>query len=123
MKIDSTKLRKLREKNKLTQAEFAESIGLSQATICDWERKDHEIKADYFLKMVEIYDEDAKNLIVNITETNNITNNNSNTTKNNDKYLIQFQKEYIELYKDYLEFMKKNYENLLNILTNSKNRV
>jgi transcriptional regulator with XRE-family HTH domain len=127
MKIDCTKLRKLRLKNKLTQAEFAESIGLSQATICDWERKDQEIKADYLIKLIAIFGEDAKDLTptapeINIPNTNTDNNaNNINNTPDMNATIFQLQKEQIEMFKDYTEFMKKNYEILLKFFTNSKN--
>ncbi len=127
MKIDCTKLRKLRLKNKLTQAEFAESIGLSQATICDWERIDQEIKADYFIKLIAIFGEEAKDLTptaseINIPDTNTDNNaNNITNTPDMNATIFQLQKEQIEMFKDYTEFMKKNYEILLNFFTNSKN--
>jgi len=62
MKLDNVKLRKFREKNHLSQAEFAESIGLSQATIWDWEQRDCDVKLEYFAKLIEVYGNDINDL-------------------------------------------------------------
>lgn len=75
MKLDSTKLKKFRAKYQLSQVEFADSLGISQATVCEWERKDTDIKITYYDKLVAIYGTDINDLINN-ANTINIPNNN-----------------------------------------------
>ncbi len=128
MRIDSVKLRKFRERHKLSQTEFAESIGLSQGTICEWEKKDVEIKMDYFLKIVQVYGEEA-NEISKETTTININQNHNKMGDNSivgfdlhiDAY--QLQKEQIEILKEDNEFFKKNITMLFDKMTDLINKI
>lgn len=123
MKLDSIKLRKLREAKHLSQAEFAESIGLSQATIWDWEQRDCDIKLEHFTKLVEVYGLQANDLskegtVINI--------NNQHTNKIGNNAIVGFdvrfdaiamQKEHIENLKADNEFFKNNITLLLEKIT------
>ncbi len=51
MKLDSTKLRKLRYQNKLSQLELAESVGMSQSTIAKYEKDDSNVKFDVLIDL------------------------------------------------------------------------
>lgn len=113
MLLDSVKLRKLREVLRVSQAEFADSIEVSQTAICEWEKKDTDIKLEYFLKMHEVFGEDV--LVLNKSGAQiNINNQNNNKTENNAIVgfevkvdAFQLQKEHIETLKETNEFMKE----------------
>lgn len=113
MLLDSVKLRKLREVLRVSQAEFADSIEVSQTTICEWEKKDTDLKLEYFLKMHEVFGEDV--LVLNKSGAQiNINNQNNNKTENNAIVgfevkvdAFQLQKEHIETLKETNEFMKE----------------
>lgn len=129
MKIDSLKLRKFREKKHLSQAEFAESIGLSQATIWDWEQRDSDVKLEYFAKLIEVYGDEANELSKDGTIIN-INNQHSNKIGNNaivgfdvkvDAY--QIQKEHIDTLKSDNEFFKSNINVLVEKLTDLIDRI
>lgn len=134
MLLDSVKLRKFRETLKLSQSEFADSIEVSQTTICDWEKKDTDIKLEYFIKMTEVFGVDATELSKHGFPIN-INNQNNNKIGNNsvvgfeikiDAY--QLQKEHIDTLKETNEFMKEEvrlliskFSELISVLkTNSK---
>jgi DNA-binding XRE family transcriptional regulator len=113
MLLDSVKLRKFRDVLKLSQSEFADCIDVSQATICEWEKKDTDVKLEHFVKMIEVFGPEANELSKN-TSSININNQNNNKIGNNtivgfdvkvDAY--QLQKEHIETLKETNEFMKE----------------
>ena len=119
MLIDSIKLRKLRENLKLSQAEFADCIDVSQSTICEWEKKDTNIKLEYFLKIHEVFGEEAAELNKSGTSIN-INNQNNNKIGNNAVVgfdvridAFELQKEHIETLKDNNNFMKEEIKILI----------
>lgn len=64
MILNSIKLRKVRENAKLSQLDLALLISVSQTTICEWEKKDHDVKLDYIFdisKKLKIQVEDLLN--------------------------------------------------------------
>jgi transcriptional regulator with XRE-family HTH domain len=121
MKIDSIKLRKFREKKHLSQIELAESIGVSQATIWEWEQRDCDIKLEYFVKLIEIYGEDTNTLskdgtVINIRNSSNIERNEViDYNVKIDPY--QLQKDYIEVLKQNNEFHRNSINQLLDKIT------
>lgn len=113
MILDSVKLRKFRETQKMSQAEFADSIDVSQTTICEWEKKDTDIKLEYFLKLHEVFGENILELNKSGTYIN-INNKNTNKTESDTilgldikKDTFQLQKEHIETLKETNEFMRE----------------
>ncbi len=123
MKIDSVKLRKFRKKNHLSQVEFAESIGVSQSTIWEWEQQDCDIKLEYFVKLIEVYGDEINTLSKDGTIIN-INNQHSNKIGNNavegfnvtiDPY--QLQKDYIDVLKQDNEFHRQSITQLFNKMT------
>ncbi|MEI6507577.1 MAG: helix-turn-helix transcriptional regulator [Bacteroidota bacterium] len=129
MKIDRTKLRKFRERNHLSQAEFAESIGLSQATIWEWEQKDSDVKLEYFTKLIDVYGNEVNDLskdgtIININnQHNNKIGNNAIARFDLRLDVIAIQKEHIDNLKSDNEFFKSNINVLLEKLTDLIDRI
>ncbi|MCX6187049.1 MAG: helix-turn-helix domain-containing protein [Bacteroidetes bacterium] len=123
MKIDNIKLRKFREKIHLSQVEFAESIGVSQATIWEWERGDCDIKLEYFVKLIEVYGDEINTLSKDGTIINIINQHSNKIGKNAvvgfnvtiDPY--QLQKDYIDVLKQDNEFHRQNITQLFNKMT------
>ncbi|MFZ4796433.1 MAG: helix-turn-helix transcriptional regulator [Bacteroidia bacterium] len=109
MKLDNIKLRKFREKHRLSQAEFAESIGLSQATVCEWERKDTEIKLEYYTKLVDIYGNSINELIIDGAIINHNTQL-QNTLNQNTKVETEVKIDLYQLQNDYLQTLKATNE-------------
>jgi len=120
MKLDNIKLRKFREKHRLSQAEFADSIGLSQATVCEWERKDTEIKLEYYTKLVDIYGNSINELIIdgaiinNNTQLQNTINQNTKVETEVKIDLYQLQNDYLQTLKATNEFYQKSITSLVN---------
>lgn len=119
MKLDNIKLRKFREKHRLSQAEFADSIGLSQATVCEWKRKDTEIKLEYYTKLVDIYGNSINELIVdgaiinNNTQLQNSLNQNTKVETEVKIDLFQLQNDYLQTLKATNEFYQKSITSLV----------
>jgi len=109
MKLDNIKLRKFREKHRLSQAEFADSIGLSQATVCEWERKDTEIKLEYYTKLVDIYGNSINELIIDGAIINNNTQL-QNSLNQNTKVETEVKIDLNQLENDYLQSLKATNE-------------
>ncbi len=82
MKVESKKLRKLRDNKRLSQQEIADFIGISQPTYCDWEKQDSDIKLENLIKLSEILETNLEDLAPETT-TLKIFNNNNNKTQNN----------------------------------------
>lgn len=109
MLLDSIKLRKFRDVLKLSQSEFADCIDVSQATICEWEKKDTDVKLDYFVKMIEVFGPEANELSKNASFIN-INSQKSNKIGDNNivkSDIYQLQKEHIDTLKETNEFMKE----------------
>ena len=120
MKIDSIQLRKFREKKHFSQTELAASIGVSQATIWEWEQRDCDIKLEHFVKLVELYGEDINTLskegtVINILKSNIDRNEVIDYNVKIDPY--QLQKEYIEVLKENNEFHRNSINQLLDKIT------
>lgn len=109
MKLDNIKLRRFREKHRLQQAEFADSIGLSQATVCEWERKDTEIKLEYYTKLVDIYGNSINELIIDGAIINNNTQL-QNSLNQNTKVETEVKIDLNQLENDYLQSLKATNE-------------
>lgn len=54
MIINSITLKRTRIKQKLSQAELASSLELSQSTIWEWEKEDTNVKLEHVLKLCEV---------------------------------------------------------------------
>jgi len=59
-----TKLRKIREKNKLSQQVIADQLQISQSTYSQWESDLTTFKVEYLPKLAEIFKIDVTELIV-----------------------------------------------------------
>jgi transcriptional regulator with XRE-family HTH domain len=82
MRIESKKLRKLRDSKRLSQQEVADKIGVSQSTYCDWEKQDSEIKLENLIKLSETFEANLEDLAPETT-TLNIYHNNNHKAGNN----------------------------------------
>ncbi|PQL91060.1 helix-turn-helix transcriptional regulator [Apibacter adventoris] len=58
----SKKLIQLRRKKRISQKEVAESIGVSQSTLCDWESGKRNPKVESLFKLAEYFKVDIKEL-------------------------------------------------------------
>lgn len=75
------KLRRLREKKKLSQEELAEKIGVSQVTVGKWEQGSS-IKHEHIKKLAEVFEVPVEYLLEG-KQINMIQNNSDNTSNNN----------------------------------------
>jgi transcriptional regulator with XRE-family HTH domain len=124
MKIDSIKLRKFRDKHRLSQQELAASLGLSQATIWEWEQGDKEIKLEYFAKMLEIYGKE----VYELSKDGNIisfNNHEMNNLSDKEKYAgnNDFNKELIENLKEDNAFFKQSIILIMDKMTDLINKI
>lgn len=51
MILNSTNLRKYRDIKRLSQEDVAVSLGVSQATISEWEKRDTNVKLEHILNL------------------------------------------------------------------------
>ncbi|WP_080056564.1 helix-turn-helix domain-containing protein [Spirosoma aerolatum] len=58
-----TRLRKQREKKRLSQKEVAELLGVWQATYCNWETDTTSFQVKYLLRLAELFDVSVIELI------------------------------------------------------------
>ncbi len=49
------KIKELREKAKLTQAELADSLGVKRVTVAQWERGENKPRIDTLIKMSKLF--------------------------------------------------------------------
>lgn len=111
MKLDSIKLRKLREKSKLSQSDLAIQLDLSQTTICDWEKRDSDVKLEYILKLSDVLQSDISELTKDGTnlnirhDVNSKVNNSSMLQINTESYLLQ--KDLINSLKKQVAFLEE----------------
>lgn len=103
MRIESKKLRKLRDSKRLTQQELAEMLNVSQPTYCEWEKTDSDIKLENIIKLSEIFEVELSELAPETT-TFKIFNNNNNKNQNNS--FIGFEVNIEESYKDLIKSLK-----------------
>ena len=83
-----TKLRKIREKNKLSQQEIADQLQISQSTYSQWESDLTTFKVEYLPKLAEIFKIDVTELIVEGTVVK-VMNNQEH--KNNEYSVVGFE--------------------------------
>jgi transcriptional regulator with XRE-family HTH domain len=127
MILDSIKLRKVREKAKLSQAELASLIDVSQATICEWEKKDHDVKFDYIMEISNRLGIPVDDLLKD-GATVNINNQNNNKLDNGSTMGINVNIEAYQLQQDLIDSLKHNIELLkdenakLNLKVNIQNK-
>jgi transcriptional regulator with XRE-family HTH domain len=95
-----TKLHKLREKNRLSQQEVADLIGVSQNTYSRWESDLSTFKIEYLSKLAEAFKVEATDLIPQGT-TVKIVNNKDNKDTSVNGFEINMDAR--ELYKDLLD--------------------
>jgi len=94
-----TKLHKLRERNRLSQQEIADFIGVSQNTYSRWESDLSTFKIEYLPKLAEVFKVEASELIPQGT-TVIIVNNSDN--KDNSVKGFEINMDARELYRDLL---------------------
>jgi len=94
-----TKLHKLRERNRLSQQEVADFIGVSQNTYSRWESDLSTFKIEYLPKLAEVFKVEASELIPQGT-TVKIVNNSDN--KDNSVKGFEINMDARELYRDLL---------------------
>jgi transcriptional regulator with XRE-family HTH domain len=118
MIIDSAKLKKLRESKKMSQAELAEMLQLSQATLWEWEKEDRNVKLEHLLKLEQVLLTDIREFIKgeNVFSINNQTNNKAvnssiiGTEVNLESY--ELQKDLIALLKKQVSFLEHEIKRL-----------
>lgn len=121
MIIDSTKLKKLREKRKFSQLELANHLDLSQATIWEWEKKDQNIKLEHLLKLAEVLETDISELTKDGT-TININNQSNNKVSSNSMMGFEINIESYQLQKDLIDNLKKQVSYLENEVDRLKSK-
>jgi len=83
-----TKLRKIREKNKLSQQEIADQLQISQSTYSQWESDLTTFKVEYLPKLAEIFKIDVTELIPEGTVVKVMNNQEQ---KNNEYSVVGFE--------------------------------
>jgi transcriptional regulator with XRE-family HTH domain len=118
MRIESKKLRQLRDRKRLTQQEVADKLGISQPAYCEWERQDSDIRLENIIKLSEVFDVELDELAPETT-TFKIFNNNNHKDQNNS--FIGFEVNVDNVYMDLVHSLKKQIELLeekINLLEN-----
>lgn len=64
MELDCIKLRKLRDKKKISQLELAEALELSQSSVAKYEKANAQIKFNTLLLLCDFFEVDPKELLV-----------------------------------------------------------
>lgn len=103
MRIESKKLRKLRDSKRLTQQEVAARLNISQPAYCEWEKTDSDIKLENIIKLSEIFDVELNELAPETTTFKIFNNNNS---KNQNNSFIGFEINVEEHYKELILSLK-----------------
>ncbi len=83
-----TKLRKHREKRRLSQREVAEQLDIAQATYCNWEMDVSSCRVDYLPKLAQVLDVDIMELLPEGTVVKVMNNQNQ---KNHDTSVVGFE--------------------------------
>lgn len=109
MILDSAKLKKARERAKLSQTDLGFLIDVSQTTIWEWEQKDHDVKLDYILAISEKLDLDLQDLLKDGT-TINIQHNRNNKVSNNSALGMNITIESYQLQQELIQVLKHNIE-------------
>lgn len=109
MILDSAKLKKARERAKLSQTDLGFLIDVSQTTIWEWEQKDHDVKLDYILAISEKLDLDLQDLLKDGT-TINIQHNHNNKVSNNSALGMNITIESYQLQQELIQVLKHNIE-------------
>jgi transcriptional regulator with XRE-family HTH domain len=119
MELDCIKLRKLRNKKKISQLELAEALELSQSSVAKYEKANAQIKFNTLLLLCDFFEVDPKELLVDgdpfyhpqISKSNNLeikqseaTNNLSNDTKDG---LKEFHQERMKLINRIVSVLEK----------------
>jgi transcriptional regulator with XRE-family HTH domain len=107
MRIESKKLRKLRDSRKLTQQEVSDRLGISQPAYCEWEKQDSDIKLENIIKLSEIFDVELNELAPETT-TFKIFHNNNHKEQNNS--FIGFEVNVDNIYNDLVVSLKNQIE-------------
>lgn len=109
MIFDRTKIKKARERAKLSQTDLGFLIDVSQTTIWEWEQKDHDVKLDYILAISEKLDLDLQDLLKDGT-TINIQHNHNNKVSNNSALGMNITIESYQLQQELIQVLKHNIE-------------
>lgn len=109
MILDSAKLKKARERAKLSQTDLGFLIDVSQTTIWEWEQKDHDVKLVYILAISEKLDLDLQDLLKDGT-TINIQHNRNNKVSNNSALGMNITIESYQLQQELIQVLKHNIE-------------
>ncbi|MCU0423396.1 MAG: helix-turn-helix domain-containing protein [Bacteroidia bacterium] len=116
MIINSVNLRRIRTQKKISQIELAEAVGVSQSTICEWEKNDVEVKLENVYKLCSFLATDISSLLlahqVVPIQVNEYQHQQQDIILTQAK-TIHVQQEYIESLKSTNEFMRKEIQMLL----------
>jgi transcriptional regulator with XRE-family HTH domain len=90
MELDCIKLRKLRDKKKISQLELAEALELSQSSVAKYEKANAQIKFNTLLLLCDFFEVDPKELLVDgdafypppISKSNSLENKQAEETNN-----------------------------------------
>lgn len=119
MRIESKRLRKLRDNKKLTQQEVADMLGISQPAYCEWEKQDSDIKLENIIKLSEIFNVELDELAPETTIFKIFNNNNH---KNQNNSFIGFEVNVDSIYNDLIQSLKKQIELLEEKIKNLENK-
>ncbi|WP_338877044.1 helix-turn-helix transcriptional regulator [Spirosoma sp. SC4-14] len=95
-----TRLRKSRQKRRLSQAEVAELVGISQTTYYNWEADVSGMRIDYLPMLLRVLDIDIDELLPEITVANTARKQTDGEVRKNEEEAGQQQLH--DLYKDLL---------------------
>lgn len=121
MLLDNVKLRKLRTERRLSQADLADKIGVSQTTIWEWEQRDSNVKLELFLKLGEELQCDPNDLAKDgMSIQINTQHNNTNTISENSIIGVQVNIEAFEMMKQLIATQKELITLLMESLSKNK---
>ncbi|NIJ55819.1 helix-turn-helix domain-containing protein [Dyadobacter arcticus] len=113
-----TRLRQLREKNRLSQQEVADYLGIGQSTYSQWESDQTTFKVHYLLRLSELFAVDISQLVprdINMKDAPNLVKwpvSNEPGSKMDCRLLtelLESKNEVIKLLKEENERLKANY--------------
>lgn len=107
MILNSTNLRKYRDIKRLSQEDVAVSLGVSQATISEWEKRDTNVKLEHILNLSKIFDVGIEELLSEPNSIININNQSNNKISSNAVVGFNVHAQIIGLQNELIEQLKK----------------
>lgn len=107
MILNSTNLRKYRDIKRLSQEDVAVSLGVSQATISEWEKRDTNVMLEHILNLSKIFDVGIEELLSEPNSIININNQSNNKISSNAVVGFNVHAQIIGLQNELIEQLKK----------------